>query len=413
MDVLFLSQIVPYPPHGGVLQRGYNVIRELHKQGEVHLLAFLHPDTLTNPQLIEESREMLGRLCASVEYFPLWPKRNRFTRVAALMVGAAWPQPFSVLAHRSSAFRSRIAEQLATRHIDIVHFDTIGLAQYDDVRLPYPRIVTHHNIESKLMERRASAESSVAAQWYVRSQARRLLAYEAHYSPRFDVNIVMSALDAEELQRIAPGAQMAVVPNGVDIEYFVPRPGEETQALIYTGGMNMFANRDAVLYFLQNVWPQVRAAIPKVTFYVVGQDPPAELRRLAAPGSGVIVTGYVSDVRPYVAKSAVYVVPLRVGGGTRLKVVDAMAQGKAIVSTSVGCEGIDVSPDRNIAVADEPDRFAERVIHLLRTPSERARLGTAARSFVETYYAWPVIGRRLRDAYQQANERSRRRLAVG
>jgi len=218
----------------------------------------------------------------------------------------------------------------------------------------------------------------------------------------------MSEPDAAQLRAIAGPVPMALVPNGVDTEYFVPRPGSETPALIYTGGMNMFANRDAVSYFIEQVWPRIRAAVPEARFYAVGQDPSAELRRAATPESGVIVTGYVDDVRPYVARSAVYVVPLRVGGGTRLKVVDAMAQGKAIVSTSIGCEGIDVTHGENIRIADDPATFAEQCVGLLRDPAARARLGAAARGLAERCYAWPAIGDRLQAAYEQATENFRR-----
>lgn len=408
MKVLFLSQIVPYPPHGGVLQRGYNVIRELHKRGSVHLLAFLHPDTLTTPEAVAESRQALGRYCESIEYFTLWPKRSRLARTAAFAAGALWPEPFSVMAHRSGAFRERIADRVHSGAVDLIHYDTIALAQYLARDHSLPAAVTHHNIESKLMERRAAAESNPAARWYVGTQARRLRRYEARQSPRFDVNIVMSELDAKDLCAIAGSVPTAVVPNGVDTEYFTPRPGREEPALIYTGGMNMFANRDAVLHFLGHVWPRVRAAVPQAKFYAVGQDPPQELRRLATPESGVVVTGYVDDVRPYVAKAAVYVVPLRVGGGTRLKVVDAMAQGKAIVSTTIGCEGIEVTPGENILVADDPAVFAEHVVALLRAPKERERLGRAARSLAETRYAWTEVGKRLEQAYEQARANHRR-----
>lgn len=408
MRVLFLSQIVPYPPHGGVLQRGYNVIRELHKRGAVHLLAFLHPDTLTDAAAVARSRETLGRYCESIEYFPLWPKRNRLARAVAFVAGALWPDPFSVLAHRSGAFRARVDAWLGSGRVDLVHYDTIALAQYLPRRPAHPSVVTHHNVESKLMARRAAAEANGAARWYVRAQADRLRSYEARHSPRFDMNIVMSELDAKDLAAIAGAVPTAVVPNGVDTAYFAPRPGQETSALIYTGGMNMFANRDAVLYFLEHAWPRIRAAVPEAVFYVVGQDPPPELKRRATPESGVVITGYVDDVRPYVAKAAVYVVPLRIGGGTRLKVVDALAQGKAIVSTTIGCEGIEVTPGENILIADEPRAFADQVIGLLRNPEERERLGRAARALAERRYAWDKVGTRLEEAYEQARSNHRR-----
>jgi glycosyltransferase involved in cell wall biosynthesis len=212
------------------------------------------------------------------------------------------------------------------------------------------------------------------------------------------------------LTQIVPGLCTALVPNGVDIEYFRPDQQEEQPALIYTGGMNMFANRDAVMYFIAQIWPQIRRLVPDVRFYAVGQDPPKELLALADQDKQIIVTGYVNDIRPLVREAAVYVVPLRVGGGTRLKVLDAMAMGKAMVTTSIGCEGLEVCPDEHVVVADHPDQFAERTVHLLGNRLRRLELGRAARELVERRYSWAHVGGQLLDAYHVALKRRGTRL---
>jgi hypothetical protein len=261
--------------------------------------------------------------------------------------------------------------------------------------------LTHHNVESQLApSRRAGAD---AARWFLQREAIKLRDYEVEVSPRYDVNIFMSVPDRDLLMDHVGGIRAAVVPNGVDVEYFAPdgSGGMET-SLIYTGGMNMFANRDAVMSFLSEVWPAVRAAVPGVRFYAVGQDPPRELTTLTERDPGIVVTGYVDDIRPLVRKAAVYVVPLRVGGGTRLKVLDAMASGKAIVSTSIGCEGIDVVPGRHLLVADTPEAFAQTTVELLQDEARRVTLGRAARALVQEKYAWPVVGGQLMDAYREA-----------
>ena len=164
----------------------------------------------------------------------------------------------------------------------------------------------------------------------------------------------------------------------------------------------MFANRDAVMHFLAEVWPAIRAARPDVRFFAVGQDPPRELVELAERDTQIVVTGYVTDIRDFIARAAVYVVPLRVGGGTRLKVLDAMAMGKAMVSTSLGCEGIGVTPGEHLLVADTPQAFADATLTLLADPQRRMALGRAARALVEREYSWPVVGRRLVDSYHEA-----------
>lgn len=403
MRVLFLSQIVPYPPHGGVLQRGYNLLRELGRHARVHLLAFVHPDELATEAALAESREALKKFCDTVEYFPLWPKASAAHRACALAASAASSDPFSVIAHRSAAFGRAVAQALQTAPVDMIHVDTVALAQFVPWERPIPRVLTHHNIESMLMERRGQAEKGWLARKFVQREAGKLRTYEAT-SARFDINIVMSRPDERALAAQVPGVRTAVVPNGVDVEYFTPDPSQETAALVYTGGMNMFANRDAVLFFLNEVFPMVAARVPDVQFYAVGQDPPAELQAIAERDPRVHVTGKVRDIRPFVWKSAVYVVPLRVGGGTRLKVLDAMAMGKAMVSTSIGCEGIDVRDGEHLVKADTPRTFADATVSLLQDPSRRLALGRAARALAEQRYAWPVIGRQLLDAYRVATQ---------
>lgn len=401
MNVLFLSQIVPYPPHGGVLQRGYNIIREIGKYNKVHLMAFVHPEYLGTPEKLEEAKEHLGRFCASVEFFTLWPKKSTLHKLVAFSAGFFYPQPFSILAHRSSALEGRIESVLKETAIDIIHVDTIGLARYFQPKLNIPTVLTHHNIESTLMARRAEVESNGFARFYVGLQAKRLRAYERSQSPRFSSNLMMSEVDEQELLKMAPAAKTAIIPNGVDTTYFTPRSDPQMNAVIYTGGMNMFANKDAVMHFIKDVWPIVRAKTPDAIFYVVGQDPPPELLEIGQRDSSIRVLGFVDDIRPYVAKSAVYVVPLRVGGGTRMKVLDSLAQGKAIVSTSVGCEGIEVTNELNIYIEDQNERFANRIIELFQNPTRRSELGIEARKLAVDKYGWESIGKTLQKTYEQ------------
>ena len=402
MKVLFLSQIVPYPPHGGVLQRGYNILRELGRRAEVHLLAFLHADELPTPAAQEESRRALQAFCARVEYHELWPKKSRLHTAAALAGGMASSRPFSVVAHRSRSFRASVAESLGRGQFDVVHVDTIALGQFIDGPHHVPSALTHHNIESMLMARRAEVESNPVIGRLLRRESDKLERYERTMSPRFDINILMSTADQRLFNDRVPNVRSAVVPNGTDTDYFESATEPDANALIYTGGMNMFANRDAITYFVDQVWPLIVARMPKTRFLAVGQDPPPELLAYAARDARIVVTGKVPDIRPYVKQAAVYVVPLRVGGGTRLKVLDAMASGKAIVSTTVGCEGLDVTPGEQLIVEDDPRRFAAAVIELLGDSARRAALGNAARTLAEQRYAWPSIGEALIGAYRQA-----------
>ena len=405
MRILYVTQIVPYPPHGGVLQRGFNLLRELGRHHEVHLLAFHHPDELPPGEAVERSRRELGRFCSAVEYFDLWPKRSPLHMAAGLAVAALSRAPFSVVAHRSRRLAARIAEICrGANRPDIAHLDTLALAPFADHCGDVPTVLAHHNVESRLMARRGDHEQGALRRWYVRRDAAKLRACEAAVCGRFRVNVTVSDDDSAALRQICPTAVAVAIPNGVDTEYFTPRRGEETPALIFTGGMNMFANRDGVDWFLDAVWPLVRERVPGVRFVAIGQRPSERLLAEVRAG-GVEAPGFVADVRPAVARAAVYVVPLRVGGGTRLKVLDAMAQGKAIVSTSLGAEGIEVTDGEQLVIADRPEEFAARVVGLLNDPARRLALGEAARKRVEERYAWTQLGERLAETYRRAIER--------
>ncbi len=386
-----------------MLQRGFNLVRELGRQAEVHLLAFVHPDILKTDAQVAESRAALKDFCATIQYFPLWPKRSKLHLLAGAGLSLCSGDPFSVIAHRSAGFRRSVNAALSQGNFDILHVDTIALCQFIPAGCRVPTVVTHHNIESMLMARRAAVEKRALMRGYLRRESAKLESYESRFSPECDVNVMMSIPDADALARIAPAARTRVVANGVDTTYFTPGDEDhEPPSLIYTGGMNMFANSDAVLFFLNQIWPHIRAKHPTVRFFAVGQDPPKEVRNFATADPRVVVTGYVDDIRPYVRKAAVYVVPLRVGGGTRLKVLDAMAMGKAMVSTSIGCEGIQVNSNEHLMIADDPLAFAETTLALLADRERRRILSCAARARVEQLYAWPVIGRHLMDAYQVA-----------
>ncbi|MET0109305.1 MAG: glycosyltransferase family 4 protein [Candidatus Thiodiazotropha sp.] len=400
MKILFLSQIIPYPPHGGVLQRGYNIIREIGKDNDVYLLAFHHPDTIASQSLLDESMVELKKICTEVHYFKLWPKQSKIHKISAFFLGFFYPLPFSVLAHKSSGFRDKMLDIIENNNIDIVHIDTVGLSKYRELVQDIPCIVTHHNIESSLMARRSKVESNWFTRYYVAKQSEKLRKYEAQESNKYPVNIMMSNTDAKELIEMSPGAKTAIVPNGVDINYFEDRKEPEEQAIIYTGGMNMFANKDAVMYLISDIWPLVKVKIPDIKFYIIGQDPPKELTNIASDDNAIKVLGYVDDIRPFVAKSAIYVVPLRVGGGTRLKVLDALAQGKAIVSTSIGSEGIEVTDRTNIYLEDTSEGFASSIIQLINDDAKRKELGRQARKLAEEKYAWPSIAEGLIDVYK-------------
>jgi glycosyltransferase involved in cell wall biosynthesis len=221
--------------------------------------------------------------------------------------------------------------------------------------------------------------------------------FEAAALRRFDLVLAVSDADRRTLERLyAPPAPIAVVPTGVDTRFFQPpSPSSvEEKHLVFTGSMDWLPNEDGMTYFCREILPIVRRVEPGVTLSIVGRAPTPAVRKLAEI-PGVEVTGKVDDVRPHVARGAVYIVPLRIGGGTRLKIFEAMAMGRACVSTTVGAEGLPVTPGRHLAIADDPDRFAHAVIRLLRDRSHRAEIERAARRLVVERYDWSVAAAEL------------------
>jgi glycosyltransferase involved in cell wall biosynthesis len=210
-------------------------------------------------------------------------------------------------------------------------------------------------------------------------------------------------VDAEALRQLAPGLEVTVIPNGVDLEFnrpgaASPAAGMGANALVFTGKMDYRPNVDAVIWFVTAVLPDILAQIPDARFYIVGQQPHVRVQALAEHPA-VTVTGRVPDVRPYIAGAGVYVVPLRIGGGTRLKVLEAMAMGQALVSTHLGCDGFDFEQGHQVYFADDPAAFAEAAVGLLRDRARAADLGRHARAYVEAHFGWDAIVPRLEALY--------------
>jgi glycosyltransferase involved in cell wall biosynthesis len=303
---------------------------------------------------------------------------------------------------------SRFLRALALRvGFDVVHFDTIGLVSYSDAVPGVPIVLNHHNIESQMMHRRAAAERSLPRQMYLRRDARKLERYERTACRSAAVNIAVSVLDAERLRAVVGGAETVVVENGVDLEYFHPRPWEpeEPASLIFAGTMNWYPNQEAIRYFLRDVWPLLLSDRPERRLSVIGREPPAEV--LAATRDGTVrAPGFVPDVRSYLAAAATYVCPIRDGGGTRLKVLDALAMGKPLVATGLAVEGLGLEEDVHYLRAETPPDYVRQISRLETEPALRDRLSASGRRFVEQYYSWEAIGPKLLHAYELARTKS-------
>jgi sugar transferase (PEP-CTERM/EpsH1 system associated) len=405
-SILILTPQFPYPPHQGTAMRNYNLIVGLARRHDVHLLSFGNPATSEGTPLDD--------LCRSVQVVRT-PQRTMRQRVMGLAFSRL---PDMAQRLPSAQFRAALAATLEQVAPAVVEVEGIELAQYlfqaaASRRSPdRPWLVfDDHNAEYVLQQRAFETDARLPRRWigaaYSYVQWQRLRGYERRACLAADRVVAVSETDAEALRRLVLGLEPAVVPNGVDMAFYtaeVPslegREGPRPCDVVFTGKMDFRPNVDAVLWFGRRVLPRIRRESADTRFWVVGKDPHPRLAVLAGE-SGIEITGWVEDVRPYIAGAGVYVVPLRIGGGTRLKVLEAMAMGKAMVSTALGCEGFDLVPGQELAVAGEPAEFSAAVLALLRDPERRQRLGRAARRFAGSRYDWRIIVPRLERVYEK------------
>jgi glycosyltransferase involved in cell wall biosynthesis len=393
--------------------RNIGLIRGLAERHQVSLLSFLEAS-----QSLEAAEPLLA-LCHRIETVPAPPQRGLLRRALDTFTH---PLPDMGLRLASPAFTRQLADWLAQERFDVVHVEGIEMAPYLDLLLTREPdqastlvVFDDHNCEYLLQKRYAQIDSQIPRRWagaaYSLIQWQKLRRYEASVCSRVHHVLAVSETDARALQKLVPGLSTTVIPNGIDTDLYqpVPRVNQETNqppTVLFTGKMDFRPNVDAVRWFADAIWPRIQAEVPEAHFLVVGQSPHPQLDRLRKNPS-LTLTGWVEDPRPYITRATVYVAPLRMGSGTRLKLLEAMALKKAIVSTRLGAEGLTGPADKGAAdrqplvLVDDDDvgAFANAVVGLLRDAARRRELGATARAFVKAHYDWRVIIPRLETLY--------------
>lgn len=399
MKILVITTKSPFPLYEGRALRTYNLIKQTALEHEVHLLSFVQ-----TPEEVEGIGHMSG-ICASVKAIPLY-LGSKLPLLWDVLRETVSTSPLLAVKYRSREMLRHIDTALSTQSFDVVHLDMLHLSDYIARVHRLPVVLVEHNVESVLLQRRIEAETSLLKRLYFRYQLRKLERYEAQACRAADHVVAVSDNDGEHLKRIAGHRRVTVVPNGVDTEFFRPDAGRrQPHGVVFVGGLTWFPNRDAIGHFCREILPMIEREIPGVVLTVVGKNPAEDLDRELLSNPRVRLTGLVEDVRPYIAEAAAYVVPLRVGGGTRLKILDALACGKPLVSTTIGCEGLDLVSGQHILVADEPRAFADAVVRVLKQQEVAAELARNGRKAVQDKYEWAVIARGLLDVYQCCAQR--------
>jgi glycosyltransferase involved in cell wall biosynthesis len=397
MKVLIISSQPPSPFSGGEI-RLLNLLKHLAGDYDFTVIAPLFGRD-------ESGLAHAGRYC---RFLPVFlpegiPQRSRlYWRLNAWRQAFLIREPHAVTALSSPLFQSAVDNLVCSETFDVVQVQQLHMVQYLPAGFDCPTVLDVDNLWSKLWQRmiEIAPERRFTRRVLAAIDYRKRCTYEKSAVQKFDACLAVCQEDEVFIRTLAPQVMTAVVPNGVDTSYYVPQvTGQAERSLLFTGTMGWRANIDAVKFFVNDVFPIVQQYDPSTIFRIVGRDPTQDVRELAQSPT-IDVTGFVEDVRPYMAESAVYVVPLRAGAGTRLKILEGLAMGKAVVSTSLGAEGLEVTDGENVLIADEPSEFATKVIRLLRDQGLREKLGRNGRRLVESRYDWSVIAPKLGEVYE-------------
>ena len=391
MKVLFISTKGPLPTNDGHCLRTYNLLRQIAKYHDIYLLSFVK---------YQEEYTYVGelqKLCKKVEYFSIKENDSPVRNVLSLVSNVFSDKPFVVQKYDTLEMRTSIMRLLSQEDIDLVHLDMLPLYCYRDLFVGTPVLLNQHNIESALLLQRVEAETNPIRKLFFATQQKRLEMFEKAALSGVDHVAVCSEQDMQLAKQSAPGVSVTVIPNGVDLDFFKPSGGfkEEPNSLVFVGGLNWYPNLEGMEWFDREILPEIIALCPNVKIHLIGRS---EKINWINPHY-FVEHGFVDDIRPYLEKTAVFIVPLRVGGGTRLKILDAMGMEKAIVSTTIGAEGLGAEHGQELLLADTASSFAKSVVILLENRVQRHEISQHARAFVSSSYGWDAIGEKLLQHY--------------
>jgi len=378
--------------------RSYSLLRELARRHDVSVFTFY-------PEQQDDKHEELKTFCSEVVCLPMsLPTRASFSDMLAYARNIARPVPYSMVKYCRPEARSSLRKLLASRTYDVIICDFLLTSAVIPWELQTPKVLFTHNVEAVIWERHWRVSRNPLFKLVSWREFRTMERVERHYLKKADHILTVSDSDRDVFSQVVPRDKITTIPTGVDVEYFYPAAlaHEETERLVFTGSMDWLPNEDAMLYFSKEIFPFVQQQAPGAKMRVVGRRPSLRVQGLSKENSSIEVTGTVPDIRPYLESAGVYVVPLRIGGGTRIKIFEAMAMGKAVVSTSIGAEGLPVTHGENILLADDPREFAAAILRLLSDHGLRQRIGAAARRLVETQYSWSAVTNFLDSALIQA-----------
>jgi glycosyltransferase involved in cell wall biosynthesis len=386
LSFLFVSQAPPSPPRFGAQVRMHGLMTALSERHDVSVVSY------AEPELLDEARRALGAYCREVELVVDRVSASTARKRLLQLRSIASARAFEELVFTSAALQGRVDALLARARFDAICLEGPFVARhrFHPAGGPRPRLVLgEHNVEYDVRRQFAGGRGGLARRAFLLLDGWKVRRAEQALWGRVDAVTVPSREDAARVRSARPGARVAIVPNGVDVDRVRPRPDDPVPdggTLLFFGALDYPPNVDGLLFFLDEIWPRVASTHPSARVRILGRRPPPAL--LARQGPRVELAGFIEDLRPSLAAAMAVIVPLRLGGGTRLKILEAMAMARPVVSTTLGAEGIGATSGRELLLADDPARFAAELRRLLDDPALGARLGSAARALVEARYAW-------------------------
>ncbi|MDQ2639185.1 MAG: glycosyltransferase family 4 protein [Pseudomonadota bacterium] len=406
MKILWLSHLVPYPPKSGVQIRAYCLMTELARHTSMDLVAFNQPRLMRNyfpdlaSGLVQAQRE-LQRFVRNIDIFPVPAESRRFGRQLGAARSLLSTSPYSWSWLSSVAFSARVRSLVDAGDYDLIHVDTEALLQHVPPGCNVPVALDHHNVESHMMLRRAQNEPDAIKAAYFRLEGKKLERLARTEFPRLRAHVVCSEEDARRLRELAPLPRIHIAPNGV--HFPAPRPAGplpvDPVRLLFIGGLNWYPNHDAVMHLLRDIWPRLEASFPGIRLDIVGKNPAPAVQALAGKHGGVTIHGFVDDIERYYAEATAFVCPIRDGGGTKLKVVDALAHSLPVIAHPIACEGLDLTDRCNVYHAVSAQDYVDAVGAVLGDPDSAQAIARQGYAHARDGFSAEAIGARLADYY--------------
>lgn len=402
MKILWVKAGGLVPPDTGGKIRSYNILLQLAKHHAVTFFSFYAPHE-------NDAHAELSQIFQRVILIPLnLPPAKSAREVLDYAVHLFSREPYNLTKYCRPVVRKKLRALLQEETYDVILCDFLVAAGVIPWDWPCPKVLFTHNVEAVIWRRHYEVARDPfwkALSW---REWKRMEAAERRYLQKTDHVIAVSENNREAFAKFLDPRKVTVIETGADTEFFRPSGEQETpNSLVFTGSMDWLPNEDGIFYFANEIFPLIRRQVPDATLCVVGRMPSRRLQDLAAHVRNIQLTGWVEDVRPYLARRAVCIVPLRIGGGTRLKIFEAMSMAKAVVSTSIGAEGLPVKNGEHLLIADDPASFAENTLRLLGNPSQRAEIGQAARHLVEENYSWARVSQGFVQALENVVKQAR------